>query len=136
MRLKRASHIGLILAAVLLTVIVSRATWAEEEKKDDLSISQTTATPDTATIIGVVKFEGDAPFRRAINFGANLDCKRMHEGKATVHLKVQDAKKNVTVATRTIRLQIIGDRRLLVLLVRLILPDTGLNQGWMEKADL
>ena len=82
MLFKRTLYIGLALISVLFTVAVIRLGWAtEEEKKVDPAISQTEATADTATIIGTVKFEGDAPFRRAINFGANLDCKHLHDGK-------------------------------------------------------
>ena len=81
MLLKRILYIGLVLTSVLFTIALVQLGWTTEEQKVDPSISQTEATPDTATIIGTVKFEGDAPFRRAINFGANLDCKRLHDGK-------------------------------------------------------
>ncbi len=82
MLLKRTLYIALVFASAFCTVVVPQLAWTEEEqKKADPSISQTEPTADTATIIGTVKFEGDAPFRRAINFGANLDCKRLHDGK-------------------------------------------------------
>ena len=62
-----------------MTVI--RLRGAAEEEQVDPSISQTEMTPETATIIDTVKFEGEAAFRRAISFGANLDCKHLHDGK-------------------------------------------------------
>jgi len=54
--------------------------WATDERADT-SVSNTAETPDTGTIMGTVTFEGDAPFRRAVNFGAELQCKKLHEGK-------------------------------------------------------
>ena len=54
--------------------------WAADEKTD-AAVSKTTETPDTGTIIGTVTFKGDPPFRRAVNFGAELQCKSLHEGK-------------------------------------------------------
>ena len=81
MLLKRILYIGSVLTSVLFTIALVQLGWTTEEEKVDPSISQTEATPDTATIIGTVKFEGEAPFRRAINFGANLDCKHLHDGK-------------------------------------------------------
>ena len=54
--------------------------WAADEPADP-SVSKTDAEPDTGTIIGKVTFEGDAPFRRAVNFGAELQCKKLHDGK-------------------------------------------------------
>ena len=104
MLLKRTLHVALVSISVLFTVIVSQLGWSEEEeKKVDPSISQTEATPDTATIIGTVKFEGDAPFRRAINFGANLDCKRLHDGKVhyeNVVINENDTLKDVLIYVR------------------------------------
>lgn len=59
----------------------SRTTaWATDESKD-ASVSDTEETSETGTITGTVTFQGDAPFRRAINFGAELQCKKLHESK-------------------------------------------------------
>ena len=50
-----------------------------------------------------MKFEGEAPFRRAINFGANLDCKHLHDGKVhyeAVVINQNDTLKNTLVYVR------------------------------------
>ena len=103
MLLKRILHIGLVFISVLFIVIVIRLGGAAEEEKIDPSISQTEMTPETTTIIGTVKFEGEAPFRRAINFGANLDRKHLHDGKVhyeDVVINQNDTLKNTLVYVR------------------------------------
>ncbi|MCG9134858.1 hypothetical protein J5I95_24635 [Candidatus Poribacteria bacterium] len=86
----RHVKITIIVFAIGLLIVTGYRNWGIKEtdsgawaaaEKIDASVSKTDAKPDTGTIIGKVRFEGDAPFRRAVNFGAELQCKHLHTEK-------------------------------------------------------
>jgi len=80
---RRFLYASAVLATIWLIGIAAHVVFSAEAGTVEPSEAESPpkVTADTGAIIGKVTYNGDPPFRRAINFGANLDCKKIHSDK-------------------------------------------------------